>query len=263
MNRQIIRCGNYFGQKHMGVSTGAKNIFYGKKNTIISKVEQDIFKTTSNLYFCHNNLKKNKKRITIGGDHSISIASLAWTLNNYPKSKVIWIDAHADINTFESSKTKNYHGMPLSFLTGMDYDKRFRFIKNKLNLNNLLYVGIRDLDSFEKEIIRDNNVEVLNVDNFNKNNFDKIFEFIGDNYYHLSFDVDALDPKYMPCTGTPVNDGLDLESFKNFIDQLTVDKMINMDMVELNLSLGDNNDFDKSLKTIIEIEEALSKKKLF
>ena len=50
--------------------------------------------------------EKSKKRLTLGGDHSVSIASLAWTLNHYPKSKIIWIDAHADINTFESSKTK-------------------------------------------------------------------------------------------------------------------------------------------------------------
>lgn len=258
MKRQIIRCGNYFGQKHIGVSEGSKNLFY-KKETIISKVEQDIFKTLNNLYSCHSNLEKSKKRLTLGGDHSVSIASLAWTLNHYPKSKIIWIDAHADINTFESSKTKNYHGMPLSFLTGIDFEEKFGFIKKRVNLKNILYIGIRDLDNFEKEIIKDYNVEVVDVNNFNKNNFDKIYDFIGDNEYHLSFDVDAIDPKYIPCTGTPVSDGLDLDSFKNFIEQLDVNNMVNMDIVELNLSLGNDNDFNKSIKSMKEIEEALNK----
>ena len=55
--------------------------------------------------------------MNIGGDHSMSIASCAYTLNYYKKSKILWFDAHADINSYERSSTKNIHGMPLHFLS--------------------------------------------------------------------------------------------------------------------------------------------------
>ena len=70
------------------------------------------------------------KIINIGGDHSMSIATIASTLNKYPNTKVIYFDAHADLNTYKSSKSKHYHGMPLSFITGIDHHKKFSFIKN-------------------------------------------------------------------------------------------------------------------------------------
>ena len=218
MNRHLIRCANYFGQKYKGVVSGASNILISNRNETISLVGKDLYSTLWNLYHNHNNVSKDIKRITIGGDHSVSIASVAWTLNNFPKSKVIWIDAHADINTYEESKSKNFHGMPLSFLTGLDYNFKFDFIKNRLSLKNLMYVGIRDLDPFEESVIKSNGIKYVNVNDFNKNNFEEIYNFIGDDTYHLSFDVDSIDPTFIPCTGTPVDNGLDLESFQNFFD---------------------------------------------
>ena len=59
----------------------------------------------------------------------MSIATVASSLNKYDNLKVIWFDAHADLNTYSSSQSKSYHGMPLSFLTGLDNDHRFNFIK--------------------------------------------------------------------------------------------------------------------------------------
>ena len=90
---------------------------------------------------------------TIGGDHSIAIGSVAGSLDFYKKDvSVIWVDAHADINTYEASETKNLHGMPLSFLTGLDTS----FINmngNELLLDRLLYYGLRDVDKFEQELL--------------------------------------------------------------------------------------------------------------
>ena len=71
----------------------------------------------------------------IGGDHSMSIASVAYTLNRDPNAKVLWIDAHADINTYNSSTTKNLHGMPLSFITGLDYIGQLDNYKKNLPLS--------------------------------------------------------------------------------------------------------------------------------
>ena len=259
MNRQLIRCGNYFGQHYKGVGTSS-NIFLENQSSINSKVEDNIFRTLSNLYYSHLNLEKDKKRITVGGDHSISIATLAWTLNKYPKAKVLWVDAHADINTYDMSKSKNYHGMPLSYLTGMDYNSKFNFLSTRLNLKNLMYVGVRDLDNFEEEILNSNNIKHISVSTFNKNKFNKIYDFLEGNDYHLSFDVDAIDPEYIPSTGTPVNNGLKLESFLSFMKQLNTDKMINMDIVELNLELGNKEDIRKSFESIKQIEQIIIEK---
>ena len=95
------------------------------------------------------------KKINIGGDHSMAIATVADSLNRVPpgKLKVIWFDAHPDINTYKSSISKNYHGMPLGYLTGLCKSHYFPFITNYLNFENLLYIGIRDIDEYEKKII--------------------------------------------------------------------------------------------------------------
>ena len=66
----------------------------------------------------------------------MSIATIADTMNRYPNAKVIYFDAHADINTYASSNSKHYHGMPLSFVTGIDRDSKFTFIKNKMIYGN-------------------------------------------------------------------------------------------------------------------------------
>ena len=76
----------------------------------------------------------------------MAISTVDSSLNKYKDLKVIWIDAHPDINSFKSSKTKNFHGMPLSFLTGMDYNPKFNFIKNILPIKNILYIGIRKIN---------------------------------------------------------------------------------------------------------------------
>ena len=80
------------------------------------------------------------RKINIGGDHSMSIATVADSLNRYKQDnlKVLWFDAHPDINTYKSSKSKNVHGMPLGYLTGLCKSNNFPFIVNHLNFNNLM-----------------------------------------------------------------------------------------------------------------------------
>ena len=116
-----------------------------------SIITTNIYEDLSNLYDLNN--KINDKKINIGGDHSMSISTVQDSLFRNPNVKLIWIDAHPDINTRISSTTKNYHGMPLSILTGIDRYSPLVFQKNILPFNNLLYIGIRDIEPFEKHII--------------------------------------------------------------------------------------------------------------
>lgn len=207
--------------------------------------------------YCNNSLesnlhrlyKRNKKtfgqRINIGGDHSMSLATVAYTLNHFPESKVVWFDAHPDINTSYSSETQNVHGMPLGFLTGLDTYQGFSFIKQKLSFRNLLYVGLRDIDDYEKNVLNICNINQITSEEVNNNPNNvirKIQSFIDNDPFHLSFDVDCMDPSIMSSTGTPVENGILLKPMKKVLRNImNSDKMVNMDITELNLELGENH----------------------
>lgn len=258
----------------------SKFIFYpsflGQSNTVIRNTPRMIYnlfqpinyqfvkyhphnnnKNLENLYYANNDLKRYHNHINIGGDHSMSIATVAASLHKNPDVKVLWIDAHPDINTYQSSKTKNTHGMPLSYLTGLDYEPSFQFLNDKnilLPFDNIMYLGIRDIDDYEKEIIQQHKIKYFTPQEFN-NDFISVLKeidcFIGNNEVHLSFDVDALDPKYLNSTGTPVINGLNYEKTKYLLDYLLIHKnIINMDITELNLDIGNEK---KSIYTFMHL----------
>ena len=130
-------------------------------------------------------------------------------------------------------------------MTGLQSDKQCDYIKNKLNFKNILYIGIRDIDHFEKSIIQDNGIKVITMDDIQSNMSDTletIRNFIGTSPIHLSFDVDVLDPSIMPGTGTPVPNGIKLEEAKTILDELYNYRIVNMDITELNLD--DFNDLN-------------------
>lgn len=214
----------------------------------------NLFKNIKHLY--EANEKTIGKIINIGGDHSMSIATIAHTLNKYPNAKIIYFDAHADINTYKSSNSKHYQGMPLSFVTGLDHNKHFTFIKNKLPFENILYIGSRCWDTFEVNEIYKDKIKFLTPNDINKNFNDsmcKILDFVGDSPLHVSFDVDSIDPKYIPSTGTPVKNGLELKKAMTILDNLHNHNIVNMDITELNMKLGSKEDGIKSGKNTEKI----------
>jgi len=143
---------------------------------------------------------------------------------------VIWIDAHADINTAESTESGvyfhfrgrlrqadsnpgNIHGMPVSFLLGIGSKfEEFSWVKPVLSPERLVYIGLRDVDVGEKKILRDNNIKAFSMHEVDKYGIGRVVEMALDHVnpnrdrpIHLSFDVDALDPSVAPSTGTPVS----------------------------------------------------------
>lgn len=225
-----------------------------EKQIYNSIITNNLFDDLFNLYSINSRI--NDTKINIGGDHSMSISTVQDSLNKNPETKVIWIDAHPDINTKLSSKTKNYHGMPLSILTGLDKNSPLIFQKHVLPFNNLLYIGIRDIDPFEKSIINTYSIQKITVDDLNyKEDMEdiklKLNQFIGNSPVHLSFDVDCLDPYILPCTGTKVKKGLGLFYTRFVLDIILKHKVTSIDLTELNLSLGNIYDREKSLKNIL------------
>ena len=253
----IIYFPHKLGQKKNGVQNSYK--VFQKLGTIVDcKNDGDnLFENLKNLYEANSN--SNQPNLNIGGDHSMAIASVAYSLNKYDNLKVLWFDAHPDINTYEKSESKSYHGMPLSFLTGLDKNENFPYIKKHLDFKNLLYIGIRDIDEYEAEVIEKYNIQYIKCEEVNKNPYEtlkEIHHFIGENPYHISFDVDGLDPYYIPCTGTAVKDGLDLYRVKYIMDNIDTKNLVNMDLTELNFELGDP---DEQFKTIENVKYVLER----
>lgn len=252
--KHIILFPHKLGQTKPGVDNTPEKMkpFINRKTHHIINVKStgDLFKNIQQLYKANKKCGKHPI-VNIGGDHSMSIATIAHTLNTYPNAKVLYFDAHGDINTLISSKSKHYHGMPLSFITGLDQDERFPFIKNKLSFDNLCYFGTRCVDPFEKNIIYENNIRYVESSELNDNInqvIQKVDKFIGHSPVHLSFDVDCLDPVFIPSTGTTVKDGIKYSSAIQILNYLYTKNVVNVDITELNVGLGSKEDIDKSQK---------------
>ncbi|KAL3423976.1 arginase [Phlyctema vagabunda] len=218
-----------------------------KNPLAVSAVTQKLSEQVYNL------AKDGRCVLTLGGDHSIAIGTISGTAKAIRERlgremAVIWVDAHADINTPETSDSGNIHGMPVAFLTGLAEEKRediFGWIKddNKISVKKLVYIGLRDVDRGEKKILRDHGIKAFSMHDIDRHGIGKVMEMalghIGnDTPIHLSFDVDALDPMWAPSTGTPVRGGLTLRE-GDYIAECVHEtgSLVAMDLVEVNPTL--------------------------
>lgn len=242
-------------------SPKAYNMINKYLNKKITKYPNKICFTGSrytDLYSFYNFLNENQYNKVIGGDHSISIATLQYSIMKNKNTKVLWFDAHPDINTFQQSASKNIHGMPLAVATGLE--SKYSFVENKLPFENILYIGIRSIDNFEKQIIKERNIKYITVDEVKKDKksaIEKIQHFISSEHVHLSFDVDCLEPKLIPSTGTPVKNGLDLHDISNLIIPIK-NKVTFTECVEFNPIIYDKeDDINTSLNTFNAISKII------
>jgi arginase len=121
----------------------------------------------------YSHAKEGRCVLTLGGDHSIAVGTIAGTAKAIrerlgKEMAVIWVDAHADINTPETSDSGNIHGMPVAFLTRLAKDDRedvFGWIKNEntISVKKLVYIGLRDVDRGEKKILRENGIKAFSM----------------------------------------------------------------------------------------------------
>ncbi|KAK2757368.1 Arginase, catabolizes arginine to ornithine and urea [Arachnomyces sp. PD_36] len=202
----------------------------------------------------YEHARDGKFVLTLGGDHSIAVGTVSGTAKAVRERlggremAVIWVDAHADINTPEASDSGNIHGMPLSFLTGLASEENkdiFGWLEeeHKISVKKLVYIGLRDVDREEKILLREHGIKAFSMHDIDKHGIGRVVEMalghIGsDTPIHLSFDVDALDPQWAPSTGTPVRGGLTLRE-GDFIAECVHEtgNLVAMDLVEVNPSL--------------------------
>jgi len=164
-------------------------------------------------------LEQNMMPVTLGGDHAMaagSIAGLARAKNAHGKIGVIWIDAHADLNTPETSNSQAMHGMPVAALLGMG-DEDFAGIgggtQPVLKPEHIVYLGIRDVEPAEEEYMRELGIRGYNVEEVREQSLEKIMQDAVTKLSQetdclvLSIDLDGFDPSEAPSTGTPVSGG--------------------------------------------------------
>lgn len=191
-----------------------------------------------------------KRVLTIGGDHSIALGSIAGVLDCNPNVGVIWFDAHGDVNTEATSPSMNAHGMPVAALLGECESRLNDIAWTRLKPENIFWVGARDLDAGEVETIERLGIadNVYGTERVHEMGMAAVMEDIrrkmetqGIEAVHLSFDIDGMDPSIVWATGTRVKDGLFQEDLDSFIEGLArLPEMKSMDFVEYNPLMDDD-----------------------
>lgn len=188
--------------------------------------------------------------LVIGGDHSLALGSIHGAAK-HKKLGVIWVDAHADFNTAETTPSGNIHGMPLAALCGLGDARLVRLWdegETVLDSRRVAVIGARDLDAGEKKNLRESGVTVLDMEQIDRLGMFRVMELaieqISQNVdgIYLSFDVDSLDPHHAPGVGTPVTGGLSYREAHLACEMAAeTGKLIGMDLVEVNPILDVQN----------------------
>nr|XP_048271847.1 arginase-2, mitochondrial [Myodes glareolus] len=189
--------------------------------------------------------------VTVGGDHSLAIGTISGHARHHPDLCVIWVDAHADINTPLTTVSGNIHGQPLSFLVRELQDKvpqlpGFSWVKPCLSSSNIVYIGLRDVDPPEHFILKNYDIQYFSMRDIDQIGIQKVMEqtfdlLIGKRQkpIHLSFDIDAFDPKLAPATGTPVVGGLTYREGVYITEEIHKTGLLSaLDLVEVNPHLA-------------------------
>lgn len=210
----------------------------------VSQANKQIADTVSQV------LRENHRCLLLGGDHSVGLGSVFGHCRVRKDVAVIWVDAHADINTPLTSTSGNLHGMPVSFLVKELRDMRppvpgMEWCKPCITHKQLAYIGLRDVDPAEQVFLdalkichfTTEDVKTHGIDYVMKAALDRV-DPLRNRPIHLSFDVDSLDPEHMPATGTRVPGGLSLREALRLLRLIhNTGRLSVMDIVELNPTL--------------------------
>jgi arginase len=192
--------------------------------------------------------------LVLGGDHSIAVGTVsgiaAYARRQGQRVGMLWIDAHGDINTPETSPSGNIHGMPLAALLGFGASELTAVAgpPPKVDPANVALVAIRSLDAGEKKRLKETGVQVHTMSDIDRHGVHRVMQKAlarvtdGTDYVHVSFDLDAVDPMVAPGVGTPVKGGLDYRE-AHLIMEVIADAgvMTSLEMVEVNPILDQGN----------------------
>lgn len=278
---EIIGAPSTFGQKKLGVNLGPDAIRYAGLMSRLKKMGLDVIdkgnievptldvekfnsdqeglRNYDEIVTVSENLskatseivKKGNFPLTLGGDHSIAVGSISGISQHYKNLGVIWYDAHGDLNVPEESPSGNVHGMPLRILTGDGPNELVNIndFTPKVKPENIVLIGMRDLDEGERKYIKDKNIKTFtmaDIDRFGiQEVIERSLEYLKSRNIdglHFSLDVDALDPAETPGTGTRVMGGLSYRESHFALELLNESKLVtSMDIVEVNPLIDNSN----------------------
>ncbi|HDL9709748.1 TPA: arginase [Staphylococcus aureus] len=275
----IIGAPSTFGQRKLGVDLGPTEIRYAGLISRLKQLDLDVYDKGDikvpavNIEKFHSeqkglrnydeiidvnqklnkvvsaSIENNRFPLVLGGDHSIAVGSVSAISKHYNNLGVIWYDAHGDLNIPEESPSGNIHGMPLRILTGEGPKELLELNSNVIKPENIVLIGMRDLDKGERQFIKDHNIKTFTMSDIDKLGIKEVIENTIEylksrnvDGVHLSLDVDALDPLETPGTGTRVLGGLSYRESHFALELLHQSHLISsIDLVEVNPLIDRNN----------------------
>ncbi|XP_011871942.1 PREDICTED: arginase, hepatic isoform X1 [Vollenhovia emeryi] len=240
-------------------------------------------------------LRDGRQALTIGGDHSLGIGSIDGHVKEKKDVAVIWVDAHADLNTNKTSASGNVHGMPVALLTseladywpylpGMDWQLPI------LSIRNVAYIGLRSIDRYERLVIEKFGIIAYGMEDIERYGIHDVIHMVlnkidphNTKSLHVSFDIDVLDPLEAPSTGTPglrhvisvyvharcsyckslylhictVRGGLSLREAIHLMEEIyRTNRLSAIDLVEVNPQIGSERDVKLTVQAAIHIIQA-------
>jgi len=192
--------------------------------------------------------------VSLGGDHSVAIGTASGVSRFFrgknEKVGIIWLDAHADMNTPETSPSGNVHGMPLACIVGMgprELTHLFDYAP-KIDPRNAVIVGLRDVDQMEKPHVRETGVRAFTMRDIDERGLRSVMEDAirvaseGTSGFHLSLDMDFVDPSDAPGVGTPVRGGVTYREAHLAMEMICDSGMMtSLEVVEVNPVIDEVN----------------------
>lgn len=251
-----------------------KDIIKSRNLSDRRKNEYEIEKFNSELY--KNMVEKIKEEyfpIMLGGDHSAAIASILASAKVNNDIGIIWIDAHTDYNTFETTITGNIHGLPLAAATGYKCSELRSYHNGKIvQPSRTVVVGARSIDEKEKDNLRYAGVTVFSTEDIKEKGIDAVmneaFKIAGykTKGIHVSYDLDVIDPDVAPGVSIPEFDGINEEEAMKINEYLVnhMKDIVSFDLVEFNpLRDVDRKTEQIALNILAQILKAVEKKTKF
>lgn len=258
--------------RYAGLSTRLSELGYSVKDTgdiqvpvkeslDEKEVLSEICRTCSQVYEAGRVAIADSIPVFIGGDHSISIGSIGGVTHDAPAG-LVWVDAHGDFNTMQTSRTGNVHGMSLAVVTGSGLPELVNIGRPgaKIDSVNVVLIGVRSLEEQERMLLKKSGIRIYTMREIDERGINRVVDealevLRGLDRIHVSLDVDCLDPMTAPGLGTPEPGGLTYREAHLMMEIIADSKRLSsMDIVEINPIIDKGN---QTAKIAVELTASL------